>query len=357
MKKLLITVCLLGLISCIPIANNNPIHTSTATDAIERNPTIVTLPRVTQTIHDIVQRDYDPAEWKLIYNNDMIWQSDISPTQQIWITLDSGGIAFFDGDKWTLFSGKDYGFPDKPNDMAIAPDGTVWLSGRQAISRYQNGRWDVFPIPRMSTTAFTRLAVDPSGVVWLATPLCYCENSIKRFDGTDWDEVQVSDKKFEASQLLFTPDGTLWASFGWPGGVGKYDGKTWQIFSGTELWPSGSSSGIRIATNNMGNIFGIYERQTWIVSINNSGDISRIPFDSSNLSLNPALLRLFVDKQGTIWINACLKNQNGACLAYYKDGQWTSFVNLPFSIVSDINDLSDETLLVASENGLYQLVK
>lgn len=356
MKRLLITILLLSLVSCAPVRDSPPGNIPTATTAMETVTATAILPQATQTqtMNAIVQRDYDPAEWKQLYNKDRVVEIGLDLTQRMWIYLDRGEIAFFDGGKWALFSGKDYGFPEKPYDMAIAPDDTVWLSGRHAISRYQNGRWDVFPMPNVSETAFPRLAIDPSGVVWVATPLCDCENSIKRFNGTAWDELSVTDKHLEASQLLFTPDGTLWASFGWPGGVGQYDGKTWKIYPGTDLWPTGPYSGIRIASDNRGNIFGIYERQKWVIRISSDESISKIPFDASNLVLNPIQLRLFIDKQDTVWINACLKDKKNACLAYYKDNQWVSFTNLPFGDVTDINELADGTLLVAATEGLYQ---
>ena len=354
MKKLLITILLLSLVSCVPVPDSHPINTPAATTAMETATTAAILPQVTQTINGIVQRDYDPVEWRLIYDKDMVWKSSISPTQQIWIMLDKGEIAFLDGDKWVLFTEKDYGLPDSPYDMAIAPDGAVWLAGLYAISRYQNGRWDVFPMPNVSENAFPRLAIDPSGVIWVATPLCYCESNIKRFNGTSWDELSITDKHLEASQLLFTSDGSMWASFAWKGGIGRYDGTTWNIYPGTDLWPSGPYSDIRIASDNQGNIFGIYERQKWVVKMSSDGSISKILFDDSSMELNPIQLRLFIDRQDTIWINACLKNNKNACLAYYKDNQWVSLVNLPFSTVVDINELLDGTLLVATEKGLYQ---
>jgi hypothetical protein len=91
-------------------------------------PTALQTATIAPNINGIVQRMYDPGEWKLIYDQDMVWQSEISPTQKVWIVLDKGEIGFFDGNNWVLYSGQDYGFPDKPNDMAIASDCTVWIS-------------------------------------------------------------------------------------------------------------------------------------------------------------------------------------------------------------------------------------
>ncbi len=271
----------------------------------------------------------------------------------MWIWLGSGEIGFFNGNNWTLFSKQDYGLQDTPYDMAIGPDGAVWVSGRQAISRYQKGHWVAFGIPDASETAFPRLAIDPSGVVWLAMPGCYCGNSIRKFDGINWDSLWTYvDGQGEASQILFTPDGTLWAALEFPGSIGRYDGKTWKFYS--DLWLEGPNSGIRIASDSMSNIFGIAAGREWIVRISKDGSISRIPFDYTDLELNEFLLSLFIDKQGTIWVNAELKNTRNASLAYYKNNQWVAFTNLPFDTVTDFNELPDGTLLVATSRGLYQ---
>jgi hypothetical protein len=302
----------------------------------------------------LIWRDYDPAEWQQLYDKDMVWQIDIAPSQQMWIKLGDGEVGYFDGGNWVLFSGEDYGFSDKPSDMSIAPDGSVWISSRHVISHYQDGCWDVFPIPNMSDTATTRLAISPSGEVWVATPLCYCDNTIKKFDGTQWEELSITDKHFQACQLLFAADGTLWAALGLPGGIGQYDGKSWNIYSGPDLWPTGYPFANRIALDNQGNIYGIYGHQEWIIRISNDGIVSKIPFDYQNLSLNPHLLRLFIDSQGTIWLKAGLKNESSAGLTYYKDNQWVYFADLPFSFVTDINELADGTILVGTEKGLFQ---
>jgi len=355
MKKVIVTVWLLGCVSCIPVVNNYPISTLTAIPAIERASTTTSLPQITPTVIEVGRKEYDPNEWKIIYNKDTVWQSDISPTGQIWIMLGRGEVAFLDKDQWILFSSQDYGFTEDPSDIAIGSDGVVWISGRQAISRYQNGQWHIFPIPNISaTTVLTRLAIDPFGAVWIATPLCYCEKSIKRFDGTRWEEFSVTDKHLEARQLLFTPNGVLWASYNYPGNLGSYDGKNWKIIPGTYLWPNAPNSSIEIASDKRGNIYTIFEKQEWIVKIDQDGGISKIPFAFSSLEFNPAIMRIFIDSQDTIWVNACLKNRRDACLAYYKDGQWVSLVNLPFTTVTGVNEMSDETLLVATVKGLYK---
>jgi hypothetical protein len=359
MKRFFLIILLFSLFSCAPAPDLHPTNIPFATTALQTiTPTVTaTLPQATKTKEfiNIVQREADPAEWKQFYGKDMVVKIGLDRKQRMWIALSGGEIGFFDGSKWVLFSGKDYGLPGKPFDMAIAPDGSVWLAGRHALSRYQNGHWDVFPMPGVTETAFPRLAIDSSGVVWVTTPLCYCGNSINKFDGKNWSYIMLwtTESTLDVQQLLFTPDGALWAPDD-GGTLGRYAGKAWKSYSTTELWSTDYYGfGMRIASDQHGNIFGIYTGNSWIAQIDRSGHVSKIPY-STKLQLNETRLRLFVDRQDTIWVNACLKDKPNACLAYYKDNQWVSFIDLPFEAVADINELADETLLVATTRGLFQ---
>jgi len=361
MKKLFPIILLLVFVACTTVPYSHPNNTPAATVASKMATATAILPEATQTqtMSANVQRNYDPTEWKLLYDKGMVWKVVLSSAQKIWIQLDKA-VAVFDDGKWIVFSSKDYGFPDfSLSDMAIAPDDSVWVSGREAIARYWKGRWEVFPMPHPSKTASPRLAIAPSGVVWIALPGCSCGDSIRVFDGKKWDEPFEMGQG-EASQFLFTPDGTLWAVFYTV--INQRIGQTWKPYSRKDLslppvclGESCPDPTMRIAADVHGNTFGIYDGQTEIVKIGNDGHISKIPFDFSNLKLDSMRLRLFIDKQDTIWLNARLKNTStNACLTYYRDDQWVSFVNLPFCTVVDINELPDGRLLVATSQGLYQ---
>lgn len=313
-------------------------------------PTIRFTPSQTpESLDDIARREYNPENWELIYDKDMVDEVIAISPQQVWIALDRGGIALFNGDAWIE---QDFGFSDMINDMAVSSNGIIWVSGQQDISRYQDGNWEVFPIPNVNETARIRLAVDSSRAVWIATPLCNCKEGLKRFDGNNWSEMSITNEHLIPTHLVFTDyDDNLWASFGWPQGIGKYDGNTWKIFRGEDLWPGWLPTGIRLASDNHGNILGMSEDQDWIVQINSNDEIQKIPFDT-RFSLNPIRLRLFVDNQDSIWVNACL--EKNACLAYYKDDQWVFWRNLPFSTAADMDQLPDGTMLIATEKGLYR---
>ncbi len=331
-------------------ATQRPTHTATFSPS--STPTTTSEVEETQPVLSFIQKVYNPSEWKLLYQeptDQIIFDSK----EQMWI-ITGDQVGYFNEEDWVLYSEKDYGLPDSPFDMAIAPDGTIWLASQKAICQYRDGLWYVYTIPDAPDWSYPFLAIDSSNLVWLSLGLCYCENNLRTFDGLNWDKQT---EPGEANQLLFTPDGTLWATFG--RAIGQYNGKTWRIYSRTDLWSERDYFyNIRIASDNQGNIFGISASQEWIVKINRDGSITKIPFDFVHYEFIAELMRIFIDTQGRIWTNACRQDQNGLdyqnCFAYFQDNRWISFKDLPFWNWYDMNELSDGTLLIATNKGLFQ---
>ncbi len=346
----------LSLASC-STQNEKSIFSSPGTNGTigHATPTLVT-PQITSTQGGvpIVEREFIPTEWDQIYDEDMVSQVELGAEQGIWAYFAQKGIGYFYQGNWTHFSGEDYGL-STPSDMAVSPDGTLWAVGREGLAHYHNRKWDFFNLNNTSETAVPRLAISPLGEVYVALPNCNCYKGIQIFAGADWSLLPNPKKVMaEAEQILFTADGTLWASFGWPVGIGHYNGTGWEIYSGEMLWPSGSYTAIRIGSDEYGNVFAVHEHQDWLVIIDRDGNLERIPFYSSDLALDPGRLRLLVDQSGRLWINACLRNQKNACLAYEENGQWVSLTKLPFREVLDMKEEGQDAILIATENGLYR---
>jgi hypothetical protein len=64
---------------------------------------------------------------------------------------------------------------------------------------------------------------------------------------------------------------------------------------------------------------------------------------------------VFVDSKGRIWINTYLIDDDTDCLFYYEDGRWFAYFHLPFTTVTDFGELSDGTMIIATEKGLFEL--
>ena len=364
MKKFIAILTILLLAACsaarpdaetateIIVPTSTYVPTATSTIALTATLEMEAMPIENRQDALFIEKEYDPIEWDQLFDDNMVWEIGITSKQEIYLKLDRGGIAYLDGDTWKIFSLADLGLHENSHDMVVAPDDTIWLANRSTVSHYINNQWETYSMPEISNTSFIRLAVDSNGVLWVSQAICYCENSILKFDGNKWSNLPG--ESFDLDQLLFTPDGTLWGALG---GVGilNYDGESWGFNFGEDVWGVDMPfmPTYRVASDQQGKVYAITDHVDSIAVWNLDGSIELIPFDPS-FSLNGFMLRLFVDSHETIWMNACLENESNSCLAFYQDAQWYKFVNLPFSSVTDIKKLSTGTYLVATEKGVFQ---
>lgn len=332
-------------------------------DPAENTKTVNTpgLIKGTSTLNNVDMQmiEFDPREWNLIYGKEPIRKVAVRSKGPIWLLTARGSLLFSQNRaEWVVFEKDDFGIPDLLNDIVLASDNSVWIAGRKSIAHYTEGEWRVYTIPNTTDKSFTRITTDPLNDVWIATPLCNCEKSIKEFDGQEWKEFSPKKKVTETSQIIFDFQGNLWASFGWPEGIGRYDGVEWKFFLGTEFWPSGPFQPIRIAVGRDSVIWAVLENQKSIITLDNSGITKEIYFDP-NLRIESHLLRTYVDENNNLWINAFLINSSGAKvnstgLAFFDGSYWNSFSDLPFSQVSDITGDDTGSLYISTEKGVYK---
>jgi hypothetical protein len=300
--------------------------------------------------------EYSPTDWNQLFNQGVVVKIIVAPNQEIWLWSRSDRDKLFSLNKGIddAVELEEIGLPGTIHDISLSHDGVIWAAGKECIFVFRDGYWDNFLIPDASEFGFQRMAVDSTGKVYITTDLGETAGVIQLFDGTRWEELLAP---YQPSQLVFTGDNILWASFGWPIGIGKFDRGEWEFYSGKELWTvnSESISSIRIAISSLGNVFALMANLNLLVKIDTQGNITTIPF-SDDFELFEFRLRLFVDSKENIWMNACLLNHLNSCLVYYSENRdrWYSFINLPFTVVADINELSDGSILIATENGLYQ---
>ncbi len=147
------------------------------------------------------------------------------------------------------------------DELAVSPDGDVWLIGMvrwdgpeaEALLRFDGEGWEVIPGPEgfLNHTSGNSLDIGPDGTLWVNTN--YPEDGwpedgdwrvggLARFDDPGWTAFTEADgvqdwggQGFIATDLLrVAPDGSLWLN-GTPtedgcGGVAHYDGTTWTSY-------------------------------------------------------------------------------------------------------------------------------
>jgi len=132
---------------------------------------------------------------------------------ELWAAGEDGAWHFLGG-SWT----KESIDPDRPggrvDDLAIAPDGTVWAAGANGVAYRRDGRWVV-----ADSTSAGVITIDRDGTVWAAGPGSDCIWAL-RLTGTTWTHTPAarcpSNLTIGGSVTSMAVDGrgTLWAGAG-----------------------------------------------------------------------------------------------------------------------------------------------
>jgi hypothetical protein len=167
----------------------------------------------------------------LAISRDELWATDIF----------QGGLAHYRAGVWTRESID----PDTPagqvNDMALAPDGSLWAAGPGGVAYRHDERWTVVDAAEASL-----IAVGRDGSVWVGRGEYggeECRISRLQLDGGAWVGRAVADCPPESSglsSLAVDASGALWAVWtgpapdcaGWIGctqaELGRLDERSWE---------------------------------------------------------------------------------------------------------------------------------
>ena len=214
------------------------------------------------------------------------------PTEAIRVSPE-GGLWVFGGhwDDAVFRLGEPGGYPwpegtpldlldlvDRPDDVEVAPDGTVWMAdaGTASVYSLDGTEWTTWPLPRSHDLNIEVLA---DGTVWASpslrlgdegwerveSPGCSlyemqasdtdiyvdggpggstdCDGTLYRFDGTDWQEVDTPDGYLSRGGFYGASpvgaDGTLWVDYrrgpeaelsegNGRRGIARFDGTRWE---------------------------------------------------------------------------------------------------------------------------------
>jgi len=117
---------------------------------------------------------FDGSSWRTFTAADGLPDADpaygmaLDATGGVWVVTHGGGAARFDGTAWTRY-GTANGLPsDDVRDVAVAPDGTVWLATRSGLAAYDGASWRAVTAAD-GLPALGALAVDvgPDGALWV----------------------------------------------------------------------------------------------------------------------------------------------------------------------------------------------
>jgi len=160
----------------------------------------------------------------------------IAPDGTVWISteaLDHGvpdpgedpnvpaaGVASFDGQTWTTYTTAD-GLASNDGKIVVGSDGTVWVVHGDAISRLDGDTWTVHEV---ASSRRSGAAVGLDGTLWLGT-----DNGIAHFDGTNTTRYTVPGEMAPANASSFSLEPT--ASAAGSVDAGPFGEIRWQTYT------------------------------------------------------------------------------------------------------------------------------
>jgi ligand-binding sensor domain-containing protein len=187
--------------------------------------------------------EYDGVTWEIFNRDDGLLNDNMRTVcadtyGNIWFgTL--YGVTKYDGETWKTFT-KDDGLAGN-NVCSIYEDyqGDMWFGTEYGVTRYRKGEWITFTIEDgLAHNMVLSILEDSQGNIWFATI-----GGVSKYNNTTWMTLTTETSSDYASALpvegglasnfvraIFKDSqGNIWV--GTDGGVSKYDGKSWILFT------------------------------------------------------------------------------------------------------------------------------
>ncbi|OGW62577.1 MAG: hypothetical protein A2638_06100 [Nitrospirae bacterium RIFCSPHIGHO2_01_FULL_66_17] len=230
--------------------------------------------------HDLrTERDFDlytPANTGGQLLSTGVYTIEVDRDGDKWVGTYGGGLAKFDGSRWTTYSPYGWGSPaDYRNtwtayapgrglgdlwvyDVAFDRRGRMWVATWKGVSLFDGRGFTTYSVDEGLVDKWVyAIAIDRANVMWFGT-----EGGVTRFDGSTWKSYTHADGLgLETEQVVKNPDYTFgnphhidpskqatasnpnyvisaavdrrdhkW--FGtWGGGISRFDGSSWTTYS------------------------------------------------------------------------------------------------------------------------------
>jgi hypothetical protein len=141
-------------------------------------------------------------------------------------------LEFFDGKKMKTYPVSKLGtgeFVKLLKDIAVAPDGRVWVVTANSVATYDGSKWTYFEEGRGfdKNYYFEAIAVDTHGRVWVATT----SDGLLTYDGSAWT-TEAPEDYWMVRALATDATDRVWAGT-YNDGVSVFDGQAWVTYDRT----------------------------------------------------------------------------------------------------------------------------
>jgi hypothetical protein len=162
-----------------------------------------------------------------------------------WIGTQSQGVIHYRSDTKTteIYNTGNSGLSHNViNDIAIAPNGEVWVATNKGVNRFSGGNWQTYTEEDgLISDQVNTVVISPTGIVWLGT-----NKGISRYDGA-WTSYTKANglPHNKVTGLAVEGADTLWVVMA-NNTISRYNGSTWELIPGV---PNGSIDSVTVTGN------------------------------------------------------------------------------------------------------------
>ena len=182
-------------------------------------------------------------EWiNFTYGNDI--RAVALEGNYVWVGTLGGGLVKLDktNGNMTFYNKANSGLPDN-RVLAIAIDGqgNKWIGTGGGLAKFDGVRWTVYKTSNsgLPSDVVRTIAIDEQGNKWIGTW------GVAKFDGVNWAVYNKSNSGLpsnEVNAIAIDGQGNKW--IGTLGGLAKFDGVRWTVYN---TWNSGLPSNLVLA--------------------------------------------------------------------------------------------------------------
>ena len=157
--------------------------------------------------------------------NDLVYDVAVAPDGKVWVVT-SRSVAMFENETWTVFQ-EGQGFDGSRffNALTLDAKGRPWAAHSNGVDVFEAGAWT--SIEKNDFSSPESLAVDAKGQVWFGTLI----SGVQSFNGSAWTQFDRASQNLlsdTVSALAADSSGRVW--LGTTYGLTVFDGANWQTF-------------------------------------------------------------------------------------------------------------------------------
>jgi ligand-binding sensor domain-containing protein len=175
---------------------------------------------------------YDGERWQRLTAPELadaqVYRVEIGPDDVQWLVTDRGLVRHDptaeDTDGWTTFTEDDHPLIQELWSIQATSDGSVWLGGEEGLVQYDGRTWRSPAAAGDAPRRVNDLAQAPDGSLWVVADGKLAHLAEDRWAAFVWPGEGWIER------VTVGPDGNVWAGYD---GLGRYDPDSgeWQIFT------------------------------------------------------------------------------------------------------------------------------